>query len=300
MTGLLRRLLDRVSPARGHDTTTAPGQKGVLQRYAELCRAAGVDRLYLILTFDCDTDGDIDAVPALHADLSRRGINAGYAVPGAQLLKSPATWRAVAGANGEFLNHGGRAHAEFRDGRYWPMTFYEQLSAADVVADITAGHRHVIEVTGLQPQGFRAPHFGSFQSADQLNLIYETIKPLGYRYCSTTTPAMALSRGPIVNVGNGMIELPTMGSYRNPTTLLDSWTYLSDRTNYALSDEYFELFSETVKRMTEQAIPGLLTYYADPSHVAGQQAFERALDVIAEYKIPSLFGRDAVQRFRPL
>lgn len=277
-----------------------PVEKTVIQRYAELSAAAGVDRLYLILTFDCDTDGDITVVGDLDRDLRRRGIVAGYAVPGAQLEKGAAAWRAVADRGAEFLNHGGRAHAEFRDGRYWPATFYEQLGPADVAEDIRLGDRLVREVVGRAPQGFRAPHFGSFQNPDQLDLIYRTVQPLGYTYCSTTTPATALARGPVVNGGHGIVELPTMGSYRNPTTLLDSWTYLTDRTNYALGDEYYELFAETVERMTAERLPGLLTYYADPSHVFGQRPFERALDVIARHHVPSLLGRDAVRKFTPL
>ena len=270
-----------------------------LSLYAEHCRACGVDRLYLLLTFDCDTDGDIDVVGNLHADLHRRGIKAGYAVPGAQLSKAPETWRAVADRGAEFLNHGGRAHAEFRDGRYWPVTFYERLAAAEVVADIELGHRIVCDVAGVTPVGFRAPHFGSFQQPANLDLIYRTIKPLGYTYGSTTTPTLALERGPVVDMG-GIVELPTMGSYRNPTTLLDSWTYLTDRVHYTLGDEYAELFIETVERMTEAGLPGILTYYADPSHVHGQKPFERALDAIVRHQVPSLTGREAARRFRPV
>ena len=273
-------------------------RRHTLQRYAAFCKAAGIDRLYLILTFDCDTDGDITAVADVDRDLISRGIARGYAVPGVQLEKGAAAWRAAADRGAEFLNHGGRAHAEFRDGRYWPMTFYEKLSEAEVVADIELGDRLVRQIIGQAPEGFRAPHFGSFQGRDQLDLIYRTVRGLGYRYCSTTIPATALAAGPIVNVGDGLIELPTMGSYRYPTTLLDSWTYLTDRVNYTLGDEYHELFAETVERMSAERLPGLLTYYADPSHVLGQKPFERSLDVIVKHQVPSLQGRDAVRRFR--
>lgn len=296
---LLRALLgppDAPAPA-APPPVAVPANVQQLQRYVAKCRAAGVDRLYLLLTFDCDTDGDIDVVRELDADLRRRDIPAGYAVPGFQLQKAPDTWRAVADRGSEFLNHGGRAHAEFRDGRYWPVTFYERLSEGEVVADIELGHRIVCDVTGVAPVGFRAPHFGSFQQPADLALIYRTLKPLGYTYGSTTTPALALDRGPVVDMG-GIAELPTMGSYRNPTTLLDSWTYLTDRVHYTLGDEYAELFEETVRRMTEEGLPGILTYYADPSHVYGQPPFARALDAIARFQVPSLTGREAVRRFR--
>ena len=275
-----------------------PHNLALLRGYAAHARSSGIDRLYLVLTFDCDTDLDIDAAPVLDRDLRRRGIAAGYAVPGAQLQKGAPVWRAIADGGAEFLNHGARAHAEFRDGRYWPVTFYEQLSADEVVADVTRGHELVRAIVGIDAVGFRAPHFGSFQHPDQLQLLYRTLQPLGYRYCSTTIPSMALTRGPVVAM-DGMYELPTMGSYRYPETLLDSWTYLTDRTNYALGDEYAELLEETVRKMSEARMPGLLTYYADPSHVVGQAPFERALDAIARHEIPTLHGRTAVERFGP-
>ncbi len=270
-----------------------------IRRYGELSRSAGVDRLYLLLTFDCDTDGDIDVVQGMDRDLRTRGIRAGYAVPGVQLEKGADTWRQLAESGCEFLNHGGRAHTAWRGDRHWPVTFYDQLSPDDVIADINDGHRSVCQVTGTTPKGFRAPHFGSFQNADQLDLLYRTLRPLGYSYCSTTLPSMGLSRGPIVDMG-GITELPTMGSYRYPATLLDSWTYLTNRANYVLGDEYYELFAETVARMTNEGIPGILTYYADPSHVVGQKPFERVLDAVSKFGLPSLHGRDAVQRFRRL
>jgi hypothetical protein len=216
--------------------------------------------------------------------------------PGAQLEKGAPTWRQLADRGCEFLNHGGRPHTEWRGDRFWPITFYDRLSEDEVMADILKGHRTVCDVTGTAPEGFRAPHFGSFQQADQLKLLYDTLRPLGYRYASTTLPSLGLSRGPVIDMG-GIVELPTMGSFRNPTTLLDSWTYLTDRANFKLGEEYHELFAETLARMTEHAIPGILTYYADPSHVFGQQPFERALDAVAKFDVPSVTGRDAVRRF---
>jgi hypothetical protein len=151
----------------------------------------------------------------------------------------------------------------------------------------------------VTPVGFRAPHFGSFQSAEQLRLLERTLTPLGYTYCSTTTPALALERGPVVAM-NGMTELPTLGSYRHPTTLLDSWTYLTDRVHYTLGDAYSELFIETIERMSAARMPAILTYYADPSHVAGQKPFTAVLDAIVRAGIPSLHGRDVPARFRPV
>lgn len=289
----------------GSQTPQSPAIESVpenitqLNNYADLCRQAGVNELFLFLTFDCDTDEDIEAAHQVNEGLQARGIKAGYAVPGAQLLKGPSEWKQLAQTGVEFLNHGFAPHAEKRDGRYWSTTFYHEWQPEEVVADITKGHHTVCDVTGQSPRGFRAPHFGSFQEPEQLDLIYKTVKPLGYTYASTTIPALALSRGPVVDMG-GITELPTMGSYRYPPTILDSWTYLTDRTNYALGEQYHELFAETVDQMVERNLPGILTYYADPSHVAGQAPFKKAMDKIAALNIPTLHGQEAVQKFRPI
>ncbi|MDO8680073.1 MAG: polysaccharide deacetylase family protein [Acidobacteriota bacterium] len=270
----------------------------LFRHYSSLCEAAGVDKVYLVLTFDCDTDQDIAAARDLDVDLRRRGIRAGYAVPGVQLERGASTWREIRQGGAEFLNHGSQAHAEYRDDRYWPVTFYNEMSESAVLADVRRGHQTLLDVFESGPEGFRAPHFGSFQAPEQLELLYDCLRPLEYRYCSTTIPALGLSRGPVVDM-RGLAELPTTGSYRYPTTLLDSWTYLTDRCDYQLSEEYFELFEETIRLLTEERLPAILTYYADPAHVLGQKPFERALDAIGAFGVPSLQGREVIQRFRP-
>ena len=260
-------------------------------RYRAAAERLNLDGLCLFLSFDCDTDWDIPLVGPLEAFLRERGIVATYAVPGAQLMRGHDEYRALGQSGSEFMNHGARAHTAWEGDRYVPVTFYQEMSAEDVVEDIKQGHAIVAEATGCIPVGFRAPHFGGFQSAENLALIYQTIKPFGYRYASTTSPDKGLERGPAYRAG-GVVELPTFGSTRNPTTILDSWTYLTDRRHYALGEEYFELFAETIDCLMAKKMPAVLTWYADPSHVWEQKPFLKAMDLIAERKIKSLGGRD--------
>ena len=124
----------------------------LFRHYSALCEAAGVDRVYLNLTFDCDTDEDIAAARDLDVELRRRGIRAGYAVPGVQLERGASTWQRIAQDGAEFLNHGWQAHTEYRDDRYWPATFYNEMSEAAVLADIRRGHQTVIDVLGSAPE----------------------------------------------------------------------------------------------------------------------------------------------------
>jgi peptidoglycan/xylan/chitin deacetylase (PgdA/CDA1 family) len=301
MSSIFRRVFGLRKPAAPAPASPAAPVEAppdaVFRHYSSRCAAAGVDKVYLVLTFDCDTDQDIDAARELDIELRRRGIRAGYAVPGVQLERGAATWREIEAAGAEFLNHGWQAHAEYREDRYWPVTFYNEMTEEAVLADVQRGHQTLVDVFGSGPEGFRAPHFGSFQAPDQLEFLYASLRPLGYRYASTTIPALGLARGPVVDM-HDIVEVPLTGSYRYPTTLLDSWTYLTDRRQYSLGEEYFELFEETLRRLSEERLPAVLTYYADPAHVLGQKPFERALDAIARYDVPSLQGRDVIRRFK--
>ncbi len=263
-------------------------------RWAAQARAVGFDQLVLFLSFDCDTDRDAEAAEALYADLERRGIASSWAVPGTQLRRAPEPYRRIAARGACFMNHGSRPHAEWREDRYHPVTFYDQMTPEEVRADLRAGHDDVLGVIGRAPTGLRAPHFGSFQAPAQRGLLYAVARELGYRWCSTTIPALALEQGPVVRA-DGLWEIPLFGSWRAPLNILDSWSQLTDRRDYALSHEFYDLFEETVERLLEARLPGVLSYYVDPAHVAGQRAFERALALVERRRLPSLNG-DALVR----
>jgi peptidoglycan/xylan/chitin deacetylase (PgdA/CDA1 family) len=286
---LLRRLLGR--PA-------SPGPAELLEGYGQRARRIGIDRLHLFLSFDCDTDLDVAAVPETHRFLSSRGIKATYAVPGAQLERGAPVYRGLAAAGAEFMNHGGLPHAEWKSDRWAGITFYNEMDDAAVAADIRRGHDIVSAVIGTPARGFRAPHFGSYQKPEQVALLHSTAARLGYSYCSTTIPAMALENGPAY-LASGLVEIPCFGSARYPQTLLDSWTYLTDRKNYALGSEYYELFAETIHTMLERHIPGVLSWYADPCHVLDQAPFIRAIELAATKGIRSVTGSELVQIVRP-
>ena len=290
MLNRIRRLRARLAQAVEQRQRTA-AVAATLQHYGELARAVEFDQLYLFLSFDCDTDLDIDVVERLHAYLASLGIRATYAVPGTQLEKGASTYLRVARAGGEFINHGGRPHAEWHDDQWVGTTFYEQMSATEVVADIERGHAIVSDIIGQAPVGFRAPHFGCYQSNEQLARLHQTAAKLGYRYCSTTIPRFGLERGPAF-ASSGLLEFPCSGSAPHPETLLDSWTYLTDRRHYTLGEEYYSLVAATLAHYRKHAIPGVLTWYADPCHAFGQAPFHRAMELLARSGILSVTGTE--------
>jgi hypothetical protein len=255
--------------------------------YGRMAAAAGLDRLYLILSFDCDAKEDIDAAAELDDWLRVRGVKATYAVPGTQLEQGASVYREIASKGSEFLNHGYLPHTEWREGRYFSRTFYDRMAESEVVDDINRGHETVGRIIGTRPQGFRAPHFGCFQSESQLSLQYSTLKALGYRYSTSTLPRVAYRHGPVREVG-GIVEVPLTGSFRFPFIILDSWTYLESYYQPVVKRQYADLFIQTAASLAEMGIPGVLNVYVDPAHVHKSEHFRNAIERTLDLGVRSL------------
>lgn len=286
-TAFGRRLVRHLRPSN------EPPPVDPLANYFQRSAACGLNGLVLFLSFDCDTDWDIDVAAQLDAFLRERGIVPTYAVPGAQLQKGRDVYSGLAKSGREFMNHGGRPHAEWQGDQYVPVTFYQDMAKDEVVADIELGHAIVTEIAGKSPVGFRAPHFGGFQRDEDLDLIYRTIGKLNYTYASTTVPEKALVNGPAWRIGE-IMELPTSGSARYPNLILDTWTQLTDRRRYALGDSYYDLFAETIETFEREGRSALLAWYGDPSHSWAQAPFLKAMDLITQRGIRSVSGSEAV------
>lgn len=297
---LLKSILSRL---RNLSATAVPGAQTrpslePFSNYAREARRSGLAKPYLFLSFDCDTDWDAEVVEEVHDFLEARGISATYAVPGAQLLRSPNPYQRLAARGVEFMNHGALPHAEWRGDQWAGTTFYDSMKPAEVEDDIRRGHEIVSELIGKEPKGFRAPHFGCFQRSDQLQLVHRVAEELGYAYCSTTIPSFGLQAGPVAPLpGLNVVEIACFGSARYPETILDSWTYLEDRKQYKLADIYAELVAETVETFSKKSTPALFTWYADPCHVVRQPAFLKAVEAIQEAGVTTLTGMEVVSKF---
>jgi len=255
--------------------------------YGRQARRRGLNRLYLVLSFDCDTPEDIPAAERVYAWLQERDIKATFAVPGQQLKEGAGTYRRMADQGADFINHGALPHAEWRGNRYWSITFYHEMSAEKVAEDIHKGHDIVTQIIGRPPRGFRAPHFGLFQAPQQLDLLHNTLRELDYRYSTSTTPGVGLQHGPVWDVGD-LFEVPLSGPLRSPLTVLDSWGHIAAPCQPHVTDSYTRLFTQTVDQVLAWGIPGVLNYYVDPAHVVNGTALFRALDYVIERRVPIL------------
>lgn len=262
-----------------------------LARYA---KKHGLRKPILFLSFDCDTDLDIPAAETLAYSLQKKGIQSTFAVPGAQLLKGRSVFQAMAKDGFEFINHGALPHTQWDGTKYIPATFYDAMSLHEVEADIREGDKIVREVTGKAPLGFRAPHFGCFQSTKQIDFMHSLCRELGYIYASTTMPAIGTERGPFFK-NKSVLELPLSGSWQEPNNIPDSWSQLTDRINFTLGNRFYDLWADSLAEVATRKLPMLLAWYVDPAHVINQPSFEHAIQAIIQSGIRSVSGTECVK-----
>jgi hypothetical protein len=261
----------------------------LLRRYASLAKRQGLIRPRFILSFDCDTDRDIEVVEGVHSRLEKMGITPVYAVPGKLLERGAETYRRLAARGAEFMNHGHEIHCVL-DGltnTYVSSFFYDQLPRETVLRDIRLGHQSVIDVLGKAPAGFRVPHFGSFQEADQLAFLWTELEAMGYKYSSSTTPLYGFRNGPLKRVKPGFYEIPVSGCHDQPLKILDSWGFRFDPSRSVTETDYGIQFGKMAAYFSAPGGRGLLNVYADPSQIHDWPLFFDCMESVASWAAPS-------------
>jgi hypothetical protein len=249
------------------------GRHGLDRRYRRLAEQKGFRELYLVLSFDCDTREDAETVLKVHDRLGGLGVAPVYAVPGELLNKGERVYRKIAEAGGEFINHGYREHTYFDTarGRYASCFFYDQLPLETVREDIVAGDRNLRSTLGIQPKGFRAPHFGTFQKPAQLRFQHGVLKDLGYTFSTSSLPLYAYRFGPAFR-DFGVLELPVSGMGSMPLRILDSWSCFQAPGRHFGPDDFVREGRLAADNFQSLGI-GLLNFYADPSHIHDRPEF---------------------------
>jgi hypothetical protein len=260
----------------------------VMSRHAAKAKRAGLVRGHLLLSFDCDTPADAPAAERIHEELAARGARSTFAVPGELIERDADTCRRLAAAGCEFLNHGYREHTFYDEaGAYTGGLFYDRFTRDEVVDDIRRGDAAIREVLDLSPSGFRTPHFGTFQRADDLKFLHHVLGGLGYAFSSSTTPIWGFKHGPAFR-RFGLLELPVSGRPSAPLELLDSWGCFA-APDRVLGPMDYEAEGVGLARALEEQSQGVINVYVDPAHVIGQPAFIVALEAWLEIARPSTF-----------
>jgi hypothetical protein len=269
----------------------------LFRRYGKLAQRQGFNRLFIVLSFDCDSPEDIPAAKIIHSYLNDRGLKGTFAVPGHLLKEGAEVYRLLSDDGADFINHGALPHVEKRNGRYWSKTFYDEMSAGEVIEDIKEGHRIFKSVIGSPPIGFRAPHFGTILNPLLIKKIYQVLYNLNYEYSSSTMPISGFRFGPVQKI-NGLYEIPISGSYNRPLDVLDSWSNVISPYNPVVKNEYAARLIETVEHFRNFNLNGVLNYYVDPAHVVKNESFFRALDFLVEQDVPSLHYPELIKMVR--
>lgn len=292
-------MLNRIKNIVSHPGMTAVNLRarvdraGLFRRYARLSRSAGLQRLYLVLSLDCDSPEDTDCAAAVCARLAALGVTPVLAVTGELLEQGADTYRAIRDTGAEFMNHGYRMHT-YRDeqaGAYRSCFFYDQLSPQQVREDIRSGHDVVQSVLGVAPSGFRAPHFGTFQRQAQIAALHGVLKELGYTHSSSTMPYFGLRNGAAFRAPGGIVEFPVSGMWTRPLAVLDTWSCFEDPERTLSGADYGREGRAVARHFKRHHIPGILNYYADPSHIADQALFYEVLSEWAGMAEPSTYTR---------
>jgi hypothetical protein len=270
---------------------------GLARRHAKLARRAGIDGIYLILSFDCDTDDDARVAWQVHERLAGIGVRPVYAVPGELLRRGADVYGRIAQTGAEFLNHGGREHTFFDEelGRHASNFFYDQQTPERVRQDVEEGHAHVADVIGVEPRGWRTPHFGTYQEPGQLRYLHGVLADLGYAFSTSTTPRFGLRHGPLFD-SFGLPELPVTGTPRAPHEILDTWAFFAAPDRVHTPADYLEQ-ARLLADLTAGAGAGLINVYGDPVHVHERDEFFDAIEALAGVATPISYG-ELLERVR--
>ncbi|MDP2430940.1 MAG: polysaccharide deacetylase family protein [Pseudomonadota bacterium] len=272
---MLRKLVSALSSPvdLAYRGRAALAPRGLWNRYAERCRGAGLNKLYFVLSFDCDTVEDAEVAWSVHSRLLDMGVMPVYAVPGELLNRGEAVYRKILETGAEFINHGYREHTYFDSdrGAYASCFFYDQQPRETVREDIVQGDRNLRETLGVQARGFRAPHFGTFQRPAQLRFQHQVLRELGYAFSTSTVPTYAYRFGPVFR-RFGLAEIPVSGMGARPLHILDTWTCFEAPNRRFQPQDYLQEGGLAAERFAAIGA-GILNYYADPSHIHDRPEF---------------------------
>jgi len=257
-------------------------------RFQKAARRANIHKPHFILSFDCDTTEDAAVIEYVHFKLKRIGISPIYAAPAEIIAENDRVYSVLRDDGCHFLNHGYYKHSQYlpQKNDYKSWNFYDQLSDEKIMEDIRKGHEYLTGFLGRAPVGFRTPHFGSFQTREQLHKLHQFLHSLGYLFSSSTVPMRALEYSACYQSEN-LFEIPVSGGYDFPLTILDSYSFRFSKENKFSEQDYIKQLDRYTHWFRTKAPSYLLNLYADPSQVHDWDAFFEAIKKLAPFNVPS-------------
>lgn len=239
-----------------------------------------------LLSFDCDTQEDIDSLETLLSKLKNSRIKIVLAIPGKLIEKNLNLINTLNNKYEiEFLNHGYYIHTEFNKTQkiYYPTFSYEEKEIEFIKEDIILAHNLFKNKLKIDLKGFRAPHFGEI-SYKKKREIFSYLKQIGYIYSSSSIYDLAFLNGPIFDL-EGITEITVTGCPDNQSMMLDSWSFLNNENEEINLNERYFLEIGKLKKLINKKEFNFINIYADPSHIIKSEKFFSLIKEMSEYNV---------------
>ncbi|NYZ75468.1 polysaccharide deacetylase family protein [Candidatus Micrarchaeota archaeon] len=243
------------------------------------------------ISFDYDFKEDEQAIPALLELFGSYGFPASHACRGDLVQKNPSAYAKLVDANHEIINHT-QNHPEN----------FNELSKEEKKREIAACHDTIKSTLGVEPNGFRTPHFGKLHSPD----VYEALEELGYLYSSSTNLTRTKSFGvpyypskkDFLRPGEPsykVLELSVMSCPEHYFPVFDSWHCFENPGAHSKPGRFRKVFELAVQLALKHSL--YLNTYFDPRHVAGNKDFAASLDLLRNSRLRVVRSCDICPEF---
>ncbi len=207
----------------------------------------------LSISFDCDEQEDIDAIPKVLDELGSRNIKASFACVGMWIEKNKRLHERILDEGHEIINHS-YSHP---NGPLNPMR-WKQLTPRHQILEITKAQDVINLLLDYTPKGWRTPHFGDQHTTS----VYAMLEKAGIKYSSSELLTRTPSHGVPYYVGK-ILELPMMTCPVHYYPLFDTFhCYRTTPPAHPQPGEFARLFKQSAKYAGTKG--AVLCYYFDP------------------------------------
>ena len=242
---------------------------------------------YFIISFDCDFPRDVEVLPRLVTILQSYGVRASFACIGQWVRRYPDEHHALVEAGYEIINHTethpNLYHPEYDYARIEGLsrTPFNQLEPGQRRDEIERGHATIVEILGIEPKGFRTPHFGALHVDD----VYAPLSELSYHFSSSV---LAAARGGVpYRTWEGPWEIPVSPCPLHPCGVFDSWHGLGKHgASHADPGAMADLLAVLIDVAVQDG--GLVNVYFDPKDILESGELERMLEILERRSLETI------------
>lgn len=233
----------------------------------------GLRKAIFSLSFDCDFNKDIAALPYTLQVLRQYGVKASFACVGIWIEKFLDLHRQLIEEGHEIINH---SYSHPDNSELNPNEFFDRIEPAKQEAQIERCHSLCVRELSYAPVGFRAPHFGRVKMHKRL---YSFLHGLDYKYSSSTLGTLTPNFGLPFKVNANIIEFPLSSFPGQPFLVFDNWNGLENsRPVCKDGNEFIEIFEEIADTAIKHKAH--FSVYFDPYSMAKMNLLERLCELL--------------------